>query len=228
MIFGSLVPIKPLELLPMRLLLRFVSLSLLLLPVHGVTADGLLTLKDWEKVNEDNGVTVYINDSGDSQIIRVKTEVLIQAPIKKIESILDDVSNRKDWIPFLTESRLIHTYTPLQRLEYSIFYGPWPTSDRDFVYRLTLNYRDEHKVIYSMISEENSLMPEQEDKVRAQLIESYYTLIARNDNKTRVELIFHADPKGYVPVWIVNIIQRVLPYLILKNLKERAESDVNP
>jgi hypothetical protein len=66
-------------------------------------------------------------------------------------------------------------------------------------------------------------MPEQKGMVRAQLIESYYTLTALNKQQTNVELVFHADPKGWVPIWIVNIIQRVLPYMILKNLKEVAE-----
>lgn len=192
------------------------------------SANSLLTLRDWEKVKQEDGVTVYINKTGDSQIVRVKTEVTINSPITNIQTILDDVDNRKEWVPFLTESRVLHDFSPTEKLEYSIFYGPWPAYDRDFVYRITLNYKDNHKIIYSMISEISPFMHEQEDKVRAQLIESYYTLIALDDKTTQVELIFHADPKGYLPVWIVNIIQRVLPYLILKNLKELAEKTVSP
>ena len=187
-------------------------------------ADSLLTMTNWEQVEKEDGVTVYINETGDSQIVRVKTTVSINAPLSDIQTILDDVSNRSEWVPFLTESRILHDFSPTEKLEYSVFYGPWPADDRDFVYRITLDHKDDHKVIYSMISEPSSLMPEQENKVRAQLIESYYTLTALDDKTTQVELIFHADPKGYVPIWIVNIIQRVLPYQILKNLKERAEN----
>lgn len=74
-----------------------------------------------------------------------------------------------------------------------------------------------------MISEASALMPEQNGMVRAQLIESYYTLTSLGKKKTKVELSFHADPKGWIPTWIINIFQRVLPYMILKNLKALAE-----
>ena len=188
----------------------------------GIT-EKLLSIHDWEKVNESDGVTVYTSETETSQIVKVKTQVLIEASLAEIQKILDDVNGRVNWVPFLNESRILQKLSPTEKMEYSIFYGPWPASNRDFVYRITLFKKNEHQVTYSMISEPSNLMPEQNEMVRAQLIESYYTLTALDNGKTNVELIFHADPKGWVPIWIVNIIQRVLPYMILKNLKELAE-----
>ena len=188
----------------------------------GIT-EKLLSIHNWEKVNESDGVTVYISETETTQIVKVKTQVLIEASLADIQKILDDVNGRVNWVPFLNESRILQKLSPTEKMEYSIFYGPWPASDRDFVYRITLFKKNEHQVTYSMISEPSNLMPEQNEMVRAQLIESYYTLTALDNGKTNVELIFHADPKGWVPIWIVNIIQRVLPYMILKNLKELAE-----
>ncbi len=190
----------------------------------GIT-EKLLSIHNWEKVNESDGVTVYISETETTQIVKVKTQVLIEASLADIQKILDDVNGRVNWVPFLNESRILQKLSPTEKMEYSIFYGPWPASDRDFVYRITLFKKNEHQVTYSMISEPSNLMPEQNEMVRAQLIESYYTLTALDNGKTNVELIFHADPKGWVPIWIVNIIQRVLPYMILKNLKELAEGD---
>ena len=207
------------------LFLKSLFCFLLLILFIPTQAQTLLELKEWKKVSDDDGVIVHINETGHSQIVRVKTEVTINSSLALIQSILDDVDHRHEWVPFLETSRVLKPFSPFEKLEYSIFYGPWPASDRDFVYRITLYKQNDQQVSYSMISEPDPIMPEQKDKVRAQLIESYYTLTALNDQQTHVELIFHADPKGWVPVWIVNIIQRVLPSLILKNLKERAETE---
>lgn len=207
----------------MNTLLLLITGLILLTTTAIAQTNSLLTEKEWKKVNEKNGVTVYVNETGHSQIIKVKTEVVVNTSINLIQTILNDVEHRNNWIPFLIESRVLQTLSPTEQLEYSIFYSPWPASNRDFIYRLSLYRNDDNKVIYSMISEASALMPEQNGMVRAQLIESYYTLTSLGKKKTKVELSFHADPKGWIPTWIINIFQRVLPYMILKNLKALAE-----
>ena len=74
-----------------------------------------------------------------------------------------------------------------------------------------------------MKSETSPLMPVNDDLIRAELIESIYTLTALKKNKTHVQLIFFADPKGWLPTWIINIIQKALPYMMLQNLRELAQ-----
>ena len=73
-----------------------------------------------------------------------------------------------------------------------------------------------------MKSEDSPLLPVDDDMIRADLIESMYTLTSLTEQQTQVELIFHADPKGWLPVWIINIIQKTLPYMILRNLRMQA------
>lgn len=129
---------------------------------------------------------------------------------------------RKQWVPYLSQSRVLHRFSENEKLEYSLFRAPWPASDRDFVYRMTLLHQDDVTISYSMVSEIHSLMPENDGVIRADLIESIYTLTAIDAQQTQVELIFLADPKGWLPVWIINIIQKALPYLMLKNLRDIA------
>lgn len=177
----------------------------------------------WQKINDEDGVVVYRHEIGDSGIIKVKTEALIDANMEKIKSILDDVSHRKNWVPYLVESRVLKKYSEDEKLEYSFFVAPWPASDRDFVYYRRLLYKDNSKIIFTMTSRQSELMPKQDGVVRADLIESRYTLTALSRKQTKVELIFHADPKGWLPNWIVNIIQQALPSMMLQNLKAIAE-----
>ncbi len=179
---------------------------------------------DWEKINDDEGITVYSATVDGSDIIKVKTELIIAASIETIRQILDDAPQRHQWVPFLDHSRVLQHFENTERLEYSRFAAPWPASDRDFVYRIRLLLQKNKQLIFEMKSESSSLMPEQPGIVRAELVESVYTLTALQPQQTRVELLFHADPKGWLPVWIINIIQRSLPFMMLKNLRARAES----
>lgn len=182
----------------------------------------------WEKIREEQGIIVYVQNVEGSDIIRVKTQMVIEAGIEEIQAFIEDISKRKKWVPFLAEVRILKAYAPTETLEYTLFDAPWPGSDRDFVYRRNLIYKDNEIIVMEMTSEESELMPEQDDAVRAELLESRYTLLAVNDSKTRAELIFYADFKGWLPDWIVNTIQEALPFKMLRNLRAQVEEANRP
>jgi len=177
----------------------------------------------WQKITEENGVVVYIQEIKGSDIVRVKAQIVIDVEMEKIQSFLDDLMYRKKWVPYLSEVRLLREYSATERLEYSHFSAPWPASDRDFVYRQKLIHKDDKKIVFVLNVEESDLMPEQNGIVRADMIESRYTLTSLGNRQTKAELIFHADPKGWLPDWIINKIQEVLPYKMLRNLKFHVE-----
>lgn len=179
----------------------------------------------WQLVTDENGIQVYTLDSTHSKIVKAKARVNINVPLIKIKSILDDVSHRHEWIPFLNMSKTLTQYENDKRIEYSHFHAPWPASDRDFVYEIELLKKTDNMVIYTMQSIDSNLMPVNNDKIRADLFETIYTLTTKPDGSTDVELIYHADPKGWIPNWIINIIQRVLPYKIMHNLRDRSQKN---
>lgn len=179
--------------------------------------------KQWHQVTDDEGIQVYIIDMPNTDIVKAKAIIEIKSPLIKIRQELDDISSRHEWVPFLNQSKLIIVKSASMRLEYSLFVAPWPASNRDFVYSLDLVNESRDKLVYKMHSVKSKHMPEDENYVRGEIFESVYTLTKINENLTRVELSYHADPKGWLPSWIVNIIQRVLPYKILRNLRQRLE-----
>ena len=150
-------------------------------------------------------------------------QIIIDVNMEKIQFYIDNLANRKKWVPYLKEVYVLKKISDTERLEYSYFSAPWPASDRDFIYRQRLLHKDNRKIIFSNSVEESALMPELDGVVRADMIESRYTLTSLNDKKTTAELIFYADPKGWLPDWIVNKIEEVLPYKMLLSLKVRVE-----
>ena len=68
-------------------------------------------------------------------------------------------------------------------------------------------------------------MPEKEGVVRAVLIEARYSLTSLNDNQSRIELVFHADLRGHLPVWIVNIVHRSFTFDAIKGLMAQVKGE---
>ena len=180
----------------------------------------------WQPLKQAEGITVYTRTVAGSDIIKVKTRVVIAAPLRHIQRILDNIPQRTRWVPYLQQSRLLHSLNEHEKLEYSLFAAPWPVSDRDFVYRIRRLQDDQHSLVYSMKSELSEKMPQQPGVVRAELVESRYSLTRIDAQHTHLELTFHTDPKGWLPSWIINIIQKELPFRMLKNLRSRAEAGV--
>ena len=65
-------------------------------------------------------------------------------------------------------------------------------------------------VTLHMFSVEHAGAPESVG-VRAELVDSRYQLTPLPGGRTRVEVEIPTDPRGAMPVWIVNLIQRTWP-----------------
>jgi hypothetical protein len=50
---------------------------------------------------------------------------------------------------------------------------------------------------------------------------SNYNLKKLEDGKTQVTLEIHSDPKGWIPKFIVNMVQRTYPIKLFKALKKQ-------
>ena len=59
--------------------------------------------------------------------------------------------------------------------------------------------------------------------VRAELKKSLYTLTPMGANMTKVEVEILSDPKGLIPKWLVNLIQKSWPHKTLMAIKAQVE-----
>lgn len=207
---------------PMKPAHVITALLLLLLPAAGFpTADAT----DWEEVKNKDGIRIYTREVTDSPILIARGICVVEANAEAVLTVLDDNYSHPKWVPFLVESQRLETLSRTERLEYNRFDAPWPATDRDFVYRAKATAdKDNRVIVFSMKSEPSPLKPEQEDKVRGTLLESTFTLTALSPTQTQVELRFHADPNGWIPAWITNLIQRAWPYYVLKGLRTEVQS----
>jgi len=189
----------------------FISLCVLSIALMNLSI-AQVSIREWKLEKDDGDIKVYVIAVENTDIIKAKSVATLNASLEEIKKILDDIEHRHEWVPFLKKSSLLRQNSENNKIEYSVFSAPWPASDRDFVYSLEQTTNTSNQQVYEMYSVKISSMPEN---------------TAVNSNVTRIELIYHADPKGWLPNWIINIIQKVLPYKILKNLRDRLRSQTS-
>ena len=64
----------------------------------------------WKKINEKEHIKIYSTEVPASNILKIKAETIINTNIYRIQTILDNVEHRKNWIPYLKESSIIEKY----------------------------------------------------------------------------------------------------------------------
>ena len=177
---------------------------------------------DWVKINEEEGVSVYEKNVTGSNLVAFKGVTVFDDPIEKILWVLKDVEHRKDWIQWFLKGDTLEKRGPFQQVIYQAIDSPWPVSDRDMVFLSTASKRPNGNIQIDMKSIEFEGAPKTVG-VRIQLNFSKYVFRPLKDGKTEVTLEIHTDPKGWIPKWLVNIVQRKYPIKLFVALKKQVK-----
>ena len=209
-----------------------VLLSVLAAFSAGATAAPLPVLptpdKSWTEVSNDDHVLVHRKDIEGSDLVAFRGETMIEAPMAKVANVLIDTSRKLEWVHKIVEAKGVRTISQFERVEYNhTASGFFLVRDRDFVFRAKADLdRVKRQMLFTLKSVEDPLMPET-DMVRGELTNSAYTLTMLGDNRTHLVVEIHADPKGSVPKWLVNLFQKSWPRVTLNGIRAQcAKPDV--
>ncbi len=178
---------------------------------------------NWEKLSDDDGITVYRWEKKDSPLFAFKGEALVEASIAKVASVLADTPRRGEWVPHLIEGRVVRSISERERIEYTSLETPPFTKNRDFV----LHARAEHKpatneLFFHFSSVEDAEAPKT-DMIRGQVINSHYRMRPVGETKTQLEYLVHVDPKGGIPRWLVNMVQKNIPRSTIEAIRRQVK-----
>jgi len=177
----------------------------------------------WEKIGEDDGITVYRREVPGSPVIAFKGEGIINASILRVASILVDTTRATEWIDSLVEERTIRRVSETEYIEYDHMGTPFVMKDRDFVIDCKLDLdAAQKKATLRFHSVTDSLAPAT-SYVRGELISSSFALTAlERGAKTMMVAEIHCDPKGSVAKWIVNWFQKGWPHNTITSVRAQA------
>jgi len=178
--------------------------------------------KDWELLSQDENIKVYKKDIPGSPIVAFRGEATIDAPIAKVASVLVDTSRKLEWIADALEAKNIKSISPLERVEYNKTHTPWPVKDRDFLFQgklLVDSTKKQVEVVFKSIKDD-SLMPET-SAVRGEILHGKERLTSLSENKTWIEVEIAVDPKGAIPKWVANLVQKSWPRKTIEGIRKQ-------
>jgi hypothetical protein len=177
---------------------------------------------DWKTVSNADGVAVSRKTVTGSEIVAFRGVTTIKASMGKVLGVLMDNKRRLDWVDRLGKSTVLEKVSPFEYVIYQHFELPLIISDRDYVYRGTATRDENGRVTLHMSSCEHPKAPKTIG-VRANLIHSKYVLTPKGDDETELSVEIHTDPKGMLPTWLVNVIQKSWPSKTLAGVRRMSK-----
>ncbi len=182
----------------------------------------------WEKLGDDDGITVYRREVPGSSLIAFKGEGVINASIIRVASVLTDSSRATEWVDSLAESKIVRQVSETKTIHYDHIATPFVLKDRDFVSDCKLEFDPAHKKVTLNFHAVTDPLAPPTNYVRGELMHSSFTLTSlEHGTKTHIVAEIHADPKGSVAHWIVNLFQKRWPRNTITRLRAQvAKPDI--
>ena len=210
----------------MIIIIRTLFLSLLALGVVLPNSSAQETLWDLKK-NED-GIKVYSKRVKNSPLLAFKAVTEVDYPVSKVATVIKDSKRRSEWVPEILEIKVIEKISLTEQIEYQKVNSPWPLKDREILVYGKILFNDEKKQFEIWVkSTERDDVPVGENCIRAVLMGSSYFIKPIGRNKTRLTVEIHLDPKGMVPKWIVNWVQKGWSFKYMEGFRKQvAKPDI--
>ena len=180
------------------------------------------SIPSWQQIKLKEGIKVFKKEITNSKLVAFKGEAVFDTTPGKIIHVLGDNNHKKDWVDRLVKTEILEKIGPYEKVMYQEFSAPWPVANRDFVYHAKLIRKKSGEIVLHMNSVPNPKAPKTVG-VRADLIKSVYVLTPLGPNKTKLEVEIQSDPKGLLPKWVVNIIQKSWPMKTLEKIREQVK-----
>ncbi len=181
----------------------------------------------WTLAKEAEGIKVFTRSVPGSAANEFKGIADIDAPIEVIVEVFKDIPSFTQWYGFCKEIKLLKHDTENHRVMYFVLKTMGPVKDRDLVMEAFDKFdRQAGKNTIAIKALKEELVPIQDKYVRMTDLNATYSMDRIDQDKTHVVYTVKADPAGYIPAFISNIIQKDQPFLTLKGLREMVKKDV--
>ena len=205
-------------------ILILTAIFLSTLPVAEAAKPGV----GWQKVMTQEGVAVDRKSVPGSPLFAFRGEGVFDLPIGKLVTVLKAADIAAEWVDLMLEHKVVRVVETDKNLIYESYGLPWPIDDRDYVMHETMGYDAVGKVFtIDYQSVDDAGLPPKKEFVRAVALQTYWRLEKVSDTQTKIEVEVHTDPKGALPAWLINLIQKDWPWKTISGLVKRAsQSDI--
>jgi len=180
---------------------------------------------DWVKHTSEKNFNVYTRKVSDSDIVGIRIEGKVKAPIESILSNMRLVEGSEKWTPAVRKKVTIKNISDLEAITYTLNVMPWPLWDREIVLHNILKLDKKKKLLFvqsTSVHKDYPNYPKTKGTILADIRYSNMGFRPLSANETFIELTALIDPKGSIPSWMVNFYQKKWPIKFLRAIEKRA------
>jgi hypothetical protein len=177
----------------------------------------------WEFIKENEGIKVYTRTEPGHSLKSFKGEAYVKGDVNKVAYLLGNAENF-DWWDEAIHSIKVMEFQREKYIRYYLIYDvPWPLYDRDlcveaFISNDPLTGR---RIIYTKALLD--VVPEDPDMVRMTDYWQRWTAEPAKDGTVHLILEGYADPGGYIPAWLYNMVITDTPINVIKKVRDRIQ-----
>src|SRR5262245_10774003 len=182
------------------------------------------TAPAWEKIIEEEGITVWKRDVPGSSLVEFMARGAIETPMIRAAAVLRNSGREREWMESCIESRVLEWTSPIDATIYNRTESPvFFVSDRDLVAqaRTTIDY-EKKSINIEFKSVEHPRAPLSDSAVRMEA-RGHWKLRRIDARHTEVEYQSRADPGGAIPNWLVNWASERIPFNTIVKMREQVK-----
>ncbi len=190
----------------------------------------------WKKTNDQplskdisskERVLVEREDQGPGKTPVFRGTTTLKSSLTRIAFVLVDIESKKKWVNRLEGHNLIEgDVFGLDYSTYEHYNLSWPVSDREYVLKAKWNIdktSDNPSATITISSTSHKDYPIRKDRIRGDLEKLTFHLKQVAPQKTQVIVEIKVDPKGQLPGFLANLIQKNWPLTTLRALNQIAK-----
>ncbi|MGK0367962.1 MAG: hypothetical protein ACI9QD_001102 [Thermoproteota archaeon] len=187
------------------------------------TFSATINWNDWKKFYTEDGITVYKVKNPKKSIIPLMAKAKIEYSLNAILSLLSRQDLRKQWVPRWGGSGVLKNISEFERIEFTVSKVPFPFYNREFIYKTKTTFDKINRTANIDIKtvEWKKLGKGYQ---RGHIYNGSLILKELSANQVEFTLNFETDPKGYIPKWLVNIVQKKWPFKYLTGLRTQLKT----
>lgn len=177
---------------------------------------------EWEPFHFEGGITLYKKEGRDDGLIPFRAVGEFEGELRSYLIALLDHSQKPLWAPKLKKVTVHLVLSPKEVIFSEYYRTPWPASDRQFLLKGTITVPEKGKVLFQAKNYgEKSFRDENHIVCDVRLLD----LLLENvgPKKTRITFSFSGDMRGWMPDWLINIIQKKWPLRFLQGLQKQVQ-----
>jgi hypothetical protein len=178
----------------------------------------------WEPLFEEGGLTAWQKPIPGYDLPLYRASGVLDEDMYEILAVLNDFSRHREWMVFLTETRVVWRPDDFNLIAYVYFDAPWPVWDRDGVMRVTIDLdREREEVTMRFTRIDLAQEPPREGVIRVPRGEMGARLRNLGGGRTEVEAQMSIDMGGDVPRWLVRWFSRRVPLKMVQRIRAQVK-----